>query len=94
MYGEAEQVLGGALAGRRDQAIVATKIWTSSAEEGRRQAERALAFYGGRIDVYQVHNLVAWREQLALLEGLKSEGRVRSSARRTTTRPPSASCGA
>lgn len=77
MYGEAERVLGGALDGRRAQAIVATKIWTNSAGEGRLQAERALRFYGGRVDVYQVHNLVAWREQLDLLEELKGDGRVR-----------------
>src|SRR5688572_21709318 len=47
MYGEAERVLGAALIGRRDRALIATKIWTPSAEEGSRQAERALAFFGG-----------------------------------------------
>jgi aryl-alcohol dehydrogenase-like predicted oxidoreductase len=78
MYGEAERVLGASLRGRRDEALVATKVWTSSAEEGRTQAERALRFFGGRIDLYQVHNLVAWRQQLALLERLKDEGRVAS----------------
>ena len=30
MYGEAERVLGRTLAGRRDRAIVATKVWTSN----------------------------------------------------------------
>jgi aryl-alcohol dehydrogenase-like predicted oxidoreductase len=77
MYGEAERVLGRALEGRRDRALVATKIWTGSAREGRIQADRALAFFGKRIDLYQVHNLVAWREQLDVLEELKAEGRVR-----------------
>jgi len=77
MYGEAEERLGEALDGRRDEAFVATKIWTSSAGEGRSQAERALRFYGGRVDLYQVHNLVAWREQLALLEELREQGKVR-----------------
>jgi aryl-alcohol dehydrogenase-like predicted oxidoreductase len=76
MYGEAERVLGRALEGRRQEALVATKIWTSSATDGRRQADRALEFFGGRVDVLQVHNLVAWREQLDLIDRLKSDGRV------------------
>ena len=78
MYGEAERVLGRALAGRRDEALIATKVWTPSAEEGRRQAERALSYFGGRIDLYQVHNLVNWGEQLTLLERLRDEGKVRA----------------
>jgi aryl-alcohol dehydrogenase-like predicted oxidoreductase len=77
MYGEAERVLGQALLGRRDQAMVATKIWTQSGAEGRAQAERALGFFGGFIDFYQVHNLVNWREHLTLLEGLRDQERVR-----------------
>ncbi len=76
MYGRAERLLGEALEGRRDQALVATKIWTPSAEEGRRQAERALGWFGGHVDLYQVHNLVAWREHLDLLERLRAEGRL------------------
>ena len=76
MYGQAERVLGRALEGRRDRAIVATKIWTSSAAEGRAQAERALSYFGGRVELYQVHNLVAWPEQLSLLERLRAEGKV------------------
>jgi aryl-alcohol dehydrogenase-like predicted oxidoreductase len=76
MYGAAEEVLGEALEGRRDQAFVATKIWTHSADEGRKQAERALRFLGGRIDLYQVHNLVAWREHLALIEALRDQDLV------------------
>src|SRR5262249_21463655 len=76
MYGEAGRVLGAALEGRRGQALVATKIWTSSAVEGKTQAQRALAYFGGRVDLYQIHNLVSWREQLALLERLRGEGKV------------------
>ncbi len=77
MYGDAEQQLGAALADRRDDAFVATKVWTHSADEGRHQAERALRFFGGHVDLYQVHNLVAWREQLDLIEALRDEGLVR-----------------
>ena len=77
MYGAAERVLGSALQGARDRALVATKIWSSSADDGRRQAEAALQYYGGRVDVYQVHNLLAWRTQVTLLERLRDQGAVR-----------------
>jgi aryl-alcohol dehydrogenase-like predicted oxidoreductase len=77
MYGEAEERLGEALGERRGEAFVATKIWARSADEGRRQAERALALYGGVVDLYQVHNLVALEEQLALLEELREARKVR-----------------
>ena len=76
MYGEAERVLGAALEGRREAALVATKVWASSAAEGREQVRQALGWFGGRVDLYQVHNLLAWREQLELLEGLRDEGVV------------------
>lgn len=76
MYGAAEDVLGRALEDRRDEAFAATKVWTRDSAEGRRQAERSLRFFGGRVDLLQVHNLVAWREQLALIEKLRADGRV------------------
>lgn len=76
MYGGAEQALGAALHGRRDEATVATKIWARSAEEGRQQFERQLEWYGGHVDVEQVHNLVAWREHLEWLERERGEGRI------------------
>jgi aryl-alcohol dehydrogenase-like predicted oxidoreductase len=76
MYGEAERVLGAALEGRRDDALVATKVWASGPAQGRKQARRALEWFGGRVDLYQVHNLLAWREQLSMLEGLRDEGVV------------------
>lgn len=78
MYGAAERVLGAALAGRRDHALVLTKIWAQTASEGREQAEQALGFFGGLVDLYQIHNLVNWSEHLSLLERLRDEGRVRA----------------
>jgi aryl-alcohol dehydrogenase-like predicted oxidoreductase len=76
MYGEAERVLGGALDGRRERAFVATKVWTSSDHQARAQIDFALRQFGGRVDLYQVHNLVAWPERLTMLERLRDEGRV------------------
>ena len=76
MYGAAEEVLGETLEGRRDEAFVATKLWSHSRDEGRRQADRALRFYGGRIDLLQVHNLAAWEDQLANIEELRDAGVV------------------
>jgi len=75
MYGRAEQTLAKALEGRRDRATIATKIWTSSPTEGREQANHALRLFG-RVEIYQVHNLVNWPAQLRLLEQLKGEGKV------------------
>ncbi len=76
MYGRAERVLARCLEGTREQALVATKVWTPSAREGREQIARALEWYGGRVDVYQVHNLVSWREHLPYLEERRERGQV------------------
>lgn len=78
MYGQAERVLAETLGTRRGEAIVATKVWASSAREGRAQIERALAWYGGRVDVYQIHNLEAWTAHLPYLEDLRARGAVRA----------------
>jgi aryl-alcohol dehydrogenase-like predicted oxidoreductase len=76
MYGEAQRVLGGALAGIRERVLVADKVWARSVREGREQVRRALDFYGGRVDIYQVHNLLAWRDHLPMLEELRAQGSV------------------
>ena len=77
MYGRAERVLGRALAGRREEAFGATKIWARSVEEGRAQLADQLGFFAGRVDLEQVHNLVAWHEHLDWLEQERDAGRVR-----------------
>src|SRR3954454_2084150 len=76
MYGEAERVLGEGLAERRAEALVATKVWTSEDGEAEAQVQRALGWYGGRVDLYQVHNLVSWPERLTLLERERERGAV------------------
>src|SRR6185437_4220628 len=53
MYGAAERVLGAALERRREQALVATKVWTADDAEAEAQIQRALSYFGGLIDVYQ-----------------------------------------
>ena len=76
MYGRAEKVLADALQDRRDDAFVATKVWTPDATAGVGQIERSLEWFGGRVDCFQVHNLVGWRLHLPLLHELREQGRI------------------
>jgi len=76
MYGRAEAVLSHALGARRREAFVATKVWTSSVPDGRSHFNRQLAWFGGRIDLLQVHNLVAWREHLEWMERERGIGNI------------------
>jgi aryl-alcohol dehydrogenase-like predicted oxidoreductase len=75
MYGGAEASLGEALRGRRDGTVVATKIWTPRVDEGRRQYAAQRRFFG-RVELEQVHNLVAWEEHVPWLEAERAEGRI------------------
>jgi aryl-alcohol dehydrogenase-like predicted oxidoreductase len=76
MYGEAERVLAQTLQGRQDRAIVATKVWTSDDRQAEEQIAAALRYFGGRVGVYQVHNLVAWPRRIAQLEQQRARGNV------------------
>jgi aryl-alcohol dehydrogenase-like predicted oxidoreductase len=76
MYGAAERVLGLALDARRAEALVATKVWTPDDEVAERQVAASLAYFGGHVELFQVHNLVAWPGRLDLLERLRDQGKV------------------
>jgi hypothetical protein len=76
MYGDAERLLADALDGRRGQVVIADKVWTPSPTEGVAQLARAVAWYGGRVDLMQIHNLVAWPAHLPMLEAARDQGHV------------------
>jgi aryl-alcohol dehydrogenase-like predicted oxidoreductase len=74
MYGNAERILGETLAARREQVTVATKVWTPDDEEAERQIDASLDFFGGHVEVFQVHNLVEWPTRLDQLERRRDAG--------------------
>jgi diketogulonate reductase-like aldo/keto reductase len=74
MYGS-EASLGAALRERRAEAVVATKIWASSVAEGQAQYA-AQQRYFGRVEIEQIHNLRAWRDQLGWLREEREAGRI------------------
>jgi aryl-alcohol dehydrogenase-like predicted oxidoreductase len=76
MYGEAERVLGLALDGRRDDAIIATKVWTADDDQAEQQIQTSLRHAHGHVELYQIHNLVAWPARLERLGRLRDEGLV------------------
>ncbi len=76
MYGEAERVLGLTLKGQRNSVQIATKVWADSALQGLAQSKRSLFYFEGRIELYQIHNLLNWREHLEMIERLRDKGKV------------------
>jgi aryl-alcohol dehydrogenase-like predicted oxidoreductase len=76
MYGRAEHVLAVALGARRRDAVIATKVWTPDDGEAESQIAASLAFYGGRVEVFQIHNLVGWRRRLEQLERQRDNGTI------------------
>lgn len=80
MYGRAEAVVGELLAGmgRRQDAFIATKVWTTGRAAGVRQMQSSAAkLKAPVIDLMQVHNLVDVWTHLETLKKWKQEGRVR-----------------
>jgi myo-inositol catabolism protein IolS len=82
--GNSEAVLGRALAGRRHEAVIATKVSRShlSADEVRKACERSLRrLKTDTIDLYQVHwasRAVPLDETMEALEKLREQGKVRA----------------
>jgi aryl-alcohol dehydrogenase-like predicted oxidoreductase len=82
--GASEEVLGRALAGRRDEAVIASKVSGQhlAPEDLPRACEASLRRLGtDRIDLYQIHwpsRTVPLAETLGALERLKEVGKVRA----------------
>jgi diketogulonate reductase-like aldo/keto reductase len=78
MYGSSQAVIGDGLQklGAQRQVFSADKVWTSS--NGARQIEASRELWRvPRFDLLQVHNLLAWEEQLPLLQSMKPAGALR-----------------
>jgi len=78
MYGSSQGVIGEGLQklGAQRQVFSADKVWTSSRGAQQIEASRQLWRVAG-FDLLQVHNLLAWQEQLPLLQEMKAAGRLR-----------------
>ena len=78
MYGSSQGVIGEALQKLQTQSRVfsAEKVWTSSDGAAQIEATRKL-WQVPRFDLLQVHNLLAWEKQLALLQAMKAAGQLR-----------------
>ena len=77
MYGSSQGVIGEALQklGTQGRVFAADKVWTSSGGAAQIEASRRL-WRLPRFDLLQVHNLLAWRDQLPLLLAMKADGRL------------------
>jgi aryl-alcohol dehydrogenase-like predicted oxidoreductase len=89
--GESEVIVGKALQGRRDQVVLATKVWAPmgpganqrglSRKAIQEQVEASLRRLGTDvIDLYQIHRPdpnTPWEETLSTLDGLVRQGKVR-----------------
>jgi len=76
MYGRSEERLGQALQPRRDGAFLATKTWSRTQAAAEARYAEQLRFFGGHIELMQIHNLVDWEERLAWLERERDAGRI------------------
>ena len=78
MYGSSQGVIGEGLQrlGMPRQLFCADKVWTSSKGAAQVEASRNL-WRVPKFDLLQVHNLLAWQEQLPLLQEMKAQGRLR-----------------
>ena len=78
LYGSAQGVVGEGLRtlGATRRVFSADKVWTRS--DGAAQVAQSRAHWQvPRFDLLQVHNLLAWEEQLPLLQRMKERGELR-----------------
>ena len=80
MYGSSQEVIGNGLRklGMPPRLFSAEKVWISSGARGPGQIEATRNHWGvPRLDLIQVHNLLAWQPHLATLFEMKAAGRIR-----------------
>jgi diketogulonate reductase-like aldo/keto reductase len=80
MYGSSQEVIGYGLTklGHPPPLFSADKVWIASGARGREQIERSRRYWNvARLDLVQVHNLLAWQEHLPTLFEMKAAGQVR-----------------
>ncbi|WP_232632011.1 aldo/keto reductase [Methylobacterium sp. Leaf118] len=78
-YGTAEDVLGLILEGLRDKIFLASKVAATGREAAQAEIERSFKrLRTDRIDLIAVHNLIDTASNLAILRGLKEQGRIRT----------------
>ena len=78
MYGSSQGVIGDGLQhiAAHPRVFSADKVWTSSSGAAQIEASRQL-WRVPQFDLLQVHNLLAWEQQLSLLQSMKAAGRLR-----------------
>ena len=80
MYGSSQSVIGEGLArlGMAGRVFAADKVWTGDGGRGPAQIEATRRLWQlPRLDLVQVHNLLAWEPHLQTLATMKAEGRIR-----------------
>ena len=80
MYGSSQEVIGYGLTklGHPKQVFSADKVWIPSGARGPAQIEESRNHWGvPKLDLLQVHNLVAWEDHLKTLFAMKAAGRLR-----------------
>jgi diketogulonate reductase-like aldo/keto reductase len=80
MYGSSQEVIGYGLRklGMPRSLFSADKVWISSGARGPAQIEESRSHWNvPRLDLLQVHNLLAWEDHLPTLLAMKRAGRLR-----------------
>ena len=80
MYGSSQTVVGQGLdkLGKPSELFSADKVWIAPGTRGPTQIEASRKQWNvPRFDLLQVHNLLAWKEHLPTLLGMKASGQLR-----------------